>query len=101
MSYKKTAIASFNYAKRLKSAKPGPHNFKYNGKNVKGLVSSDGRTLQIVKAPPTVIKDLKNLAPGEKLVPDGKNLRISKPKQPPTPKRPIKKPTAFHFHFSH
>ena len=94
MSYKKTAIASFNYAKRLKSAKPGPHNFKYNGKNVKGLVSSDGRTLQIVKAPPTVIKDLKNLAPGEKLVPDGKNLRISKPKQPPTPKRPIKKPAA-------
>jgi hypothetical protein len=95
MSYKKTAIASFNYAKRLKSAKPGPHNFKYNGKNVKGLVSSDGRTLQIVKAPPTVIKDLKKLAPGEKLVPDGRNLRVSKPKQPPAPpiRRPVRKTT--------
>ena len=95
MSYKKTAIASFNYAKRLKSAKPGPHNFKFNGKNVKALVGADGRSLQILKASPTVIKDLKKLALGEKLVPDGRNLRVSKPKQqaPPTPiRRPVKKP---------
>ena len=96
MSYKKP-IATFKYAKRLTSAKPGVHNFKFYGKSVKGVVSADGRTLQIVQAAPNVIQDLKKLAPGAKLVPEGKNLRVSKPKVKPTapkPKpQPVPKPT--------
>jgi hypothetical protein len=48
MSYKKTAKANVNYAKRLKS--PGMHSFKINGKNVKGIISADGRSLQILQA---------------------------------------------------
>jgi MoxR-like ATPase len=70
-------IRNFSYAKKLK-AKPGVHNFKFEGQRVKGLIAPDGRSLKIIDASQTAVKKIKQIPPGMKLVPDGNVLRKRK-----------------------
>ena len=70
-------IRNFSYAKKLK-AKPGVHNFKFEGQRVKGLITPDGRSLKIIDGSQSVVKKIKQIPSGMKLVPDGSVLRKRK-----------------------
>ena len=70
-------IRNFSYAKKLK-VKPGVHNFKFEGQRVKGVITPDGRSLKIIDGSQSVVKKIKQIPSGMKLVPDGSVLRKRK-----------------------
>ena len=70
-------IRNFSYAKKLK-AKPGVHNFKFEGQRVKGVITPDGRSLKIIDGSQSVVKKIKQIPSSMKLVPDGSVLRKRK-----------------------
>ena len=89
-------IRNFSYAKKLK-AKPGVHNFKFEGQRVKGLITPDGRSLKIIDASQSVVKKIKQIPSGMKLVPDGSVLRKRKDSTASTSGATATRTTATHM----
>ena len=88
-------IRNFSYAKKLK-VKPGVHNFKFEGQRVKGLITPDGRSLKIIDGSQSVVKKIKQIPAGMKLVPDGSVLRKRKDSSTSTSTSTATRTTATH-----
>ena len=88
-------IRNFSYAKKLK-AKPGVHNFKFEGQRVKGVITPDGRSLKIIDGSQSVVKKIKQIPSGMKLVPDGSVLRKRKDSTTSTSTATATRTTATH-----
>jgi len=99
MAYNKP-IKTFSYARKLKGMRPGPKNMKMQGKPVKAILKPDGKTLEILSAPPALVPTIKG---AQQLRVRGKNLSPvggGSPSKPapapvkPTPPAPKPKPVA-------
>ncbi len=88
-------IRNFSYAKKLK-VKPGVHNFKFEGQRVKGVITPDGRSLKIIDGSQSVVKKIKQIPSGMKLVPDGSVLRKRKDSTTSTSTATATRTTATH-----
>ena len=93
-------IRNFSYAKKLK-VKPGVHNFKFEGQRVKGVITPDGRSLKIIDGSQSVVKKIKQIPSGMKLVPDGSVLRKRKDSTTSTSTATATRTTATHTTQTH
>ena len=81
-------IVKFTYSRRLKAKgiKPGRINyFKFRGKRVKAYVTPDGKSLQVLNAPKSVLPEI---VKAEKLVPREGILQAYGPKKKPEKAQP-------------
>ena len=91
-SYK--PIMKFQYSRRLKYGKKGRVNyFRYKGRKVKAFITPDGRKLQILKIPKTLLPEFSDV---EKVIPYESRLKVVKKVKPtptpaPTPPQPQEK----------